>query len=155
MRTHRVPLILAIVLLAGGGPALAQTRAAHRVSVTIPSVLRLRLDADAATDRAQVDLAVDVADGVPTVMPGSTTVQLLANGAWDLHVAFSGDAGLGLTAQLDGGRSAALDGRDRVLASGGSTGGWMSTRVRYLAPAAVALADGRYGGTVTYTLTRP
>ncbi len=155
MRRTALALILA-ALLAVGARAQAQDHASHRVSVTIPTVLRLRLDEGARRDIADVELTVDVENGNAAVRPEASVLHLLANSAWTLHVSFAGDPGLGLRARLDGAASCPLTSGDCVLVSGGNTGGWQAHRVDYLAPDhLIALPDGRYGGTVTYTLTHP
>lgn len=155
MRRTALPLILA-ALLATGARAQAQDHASHQVSVAIPTVLRLQLDDGDRRDNADVELSVDVVDGHAAVRPEATALRVLANSAWILHVSFAGDAHLELRARVDAGASCPLSSGDCVLTGGGNTGGWQAHRVDYLAPDhLIALPDGRYGGTVTYTLTHP
>jgi len=84
MRLHDLSKVLALclALAAPHGGALAQGTASHQVSISIPTVLRLRIDDGSARDRASLDIAVEVADGVVRIDPGSTRVEVRANAGW-------------------------------------------------------------------------
>ena len=157
MRIHDLSKVLALslALAAPHGGALAQGTASHQVSVSIPTVLRLRIDDGTARDRASLDIAVSVAGDVVRIDPGSTRIEVRANADWALDVRYqtaSGSADLPLGATLDGSTWHRL--RDGArLAAGSATGGWRAFEVRYGLLA--SLSDGTYRGTVTYTLTQP
>lgn len=148
-------LALAAALAVPSGAALAQSSATHQVAVTIPTVLRLRLDDGATLDRASVDVAVQVAGGVVRIDPAATRVEVRANAGWALDAHYrpaSGGATLALSATLDGATWHRLSGGAR-LAVGAATGGWRPYTVAYGVPGPVS--DGTYLGTVVYTLTQP
>jgi hypothetical protein len=157
MRTRDLSKVLALslALAAPHGVALAQGTASHQVSVSIPTVLRLRLDDGAASDRASVDVAVSVAGDRVRIDPGTTRVEVRANADWALDVRYraapEGPA-VPLGATLDGTTWHRLAGGAR-LATGSATDGWRPFEVTYglLQP----LLDGTYHGTVVYTLTQP
>ena len=156
MRTHDLSKVLALclALAAPSGGALAQGSASHQVSVSIPTVLRLRLD-DAASDRAALDVAIEVAGERVRIDPGSTRIEIRANAPWALDVRFrpaAGSATVPLGASLDGSTWHRLAGGAR-LATGSATAGWRTLDVAYglLRP----ISDGTYHGSVVYTLTQP
>jgi hypothetical protein len=148
-------LALGLVLAAPHGFGLAQGTASHRVSISIPTVLRLRLDDGATRDSAALDLAIEVAGETVRIEPDRTRIEVRANAPWALDVRYeraadSGEVPLGV----------ALEGMDlrRIahgirLASGAATGGWRALDFRY--GLLDSLSDGTYHGTVTYTLTQP
>jgi hypothetical protein len=144
---------LALLILAGG--VLAQTTASHQVSVSIPVVLRLRLDGDRPIAEGAVDVEVLAQAGVTTIDPGTTRVEVRANASWTLDARFLADVGsetLALTARLGSGPWQDLRGGVELLA-GEATQGWTVFEVAY--GVAHLLSDGIYRGTVLFTLTRP
>lgn len=148
-------LALTAALAFPPGFALAQSTAAHEVSVTIPTVLRLRVDDGAAADRATIDVLVTVRGAAVAIDPGATPVAVRANAGWALDARYrpaDGSDALPLGATLDGTTWHALRHGAR-LASGAATGGWRDLTVAYGLLASVS--DGTYRGTVVYTLTQP
>jgi hypothetical protein len=144
---------LALLILAGG--VLAQTTASHRVSVSIPVVLRLRLDGDRSIAEGAVDVEVVARSGVTTIDPGTTRIEVRANASWTLDARFLADPGseaVALTARLEGSPWQDLRGGVELLV-GDATQGWTVFEVAY--GVAHLLSDGVYRGTVLFTLTRP
>ena len=144
---------LALLILAGG--VLAQSTASHRVSVSIPVVLRLRLDGGRSVAESGVDVEVVARSGVTTIDPGTTRVEVRANASWTLDARFLADVGsesLALNARLENGPWQDLRGGVELVA-GVATEGWTVFEVGY--GVAHLLADGIYRGTVLFTLTRP
>jgi hypothetical protein len=148
-------LTLTLALAAPSGAAWAQGAAAHHVSVSIPVVLRLRLDDGHAAADAPVDVLVRTRAGVTTIDPRTTRVAVRANTAWHLDARFHaalGSEALELTGRLEYGPSLDLCDGAR-LASGDANRDWTVFEVTY--GVAHVLSNGRYSGTVVYTLTRP
>jgi len=144
-----------LVLLAGAWASAQPGSASHQVSVTIPQVLRLRLDggANAAVDEVRIRVRVD--DGRLHLDPPSTRLAILANGSWQVIATFKPDAAsrdLPLLAAVDGAAPSRL-GAPRALLAGAATRGWADAMVRY--GLAYLPADGTYGGVITFTLARP
>jgi hypothetical protein len=157
MRLHDLSKVLALslALAAPFGGALAQGTASHQVSVSIPTVLRLRIDDATVRDRAALDIAVTVAGDRVRIEPGTTRIEVRANADWALDVRYlaaSNAASVPLGATLDGSTWHRLVDGAR-LATGAATGGWRPLEVRYGLLA--SLSDGTYRGTVVYTLTQP
>lgn len=157
MRLHDLSKVLALclALAAPSGGALAQGTASHQVSVSIPTVLRLRIDDATARDRAALDIAVTVAGDHVRIDPGTTRIEVRANADWALDVRYraaSGSPGVPLGATLDGSTWHRLASGAR-LATGTATGGWRALDVRY--GLLSSLSDGTYRGSVVYTLTQP
>ena len=148
-------LALSLALIGPHGGALAQSTASHRVSVSIPTVLRLRLIDGATSDRAAHDVAVEVAGDVVRIEPGATRIEVRANDAWALDVEYRparGSASVPLGASVDGTTWHRLSDGAR-FADVSPTHGWLSLFVAYRLLTNVA--DGSYQGTVTYSLTQP
>lgn len=148
-------LALATALAIPPGVAHAQATATHQVSITIPTVLRLRVDDAAPVDRATVDVLVTVRGEAVTIDPGATRIAVRANAGWALDARYrpaAGSAAAPLGATLDGTTWHALRHGAR-LATGTATGGWRDLTVRY--GLLESLSDGTYHGTVVYTLTQP
>lgn len=157
MRLHDLSKVLALslALAAPTGGALAQGTASHQVSVSIPTVLRLRLDDGAVRDRASLDVTVAVAGERVAIDPGTSRVDVRANGAWALDARYRPaphSTAIPLGATLDGATWHALSSGAR-LASGGATGGWRTFDIAY--GLLSSLSDGTYHGEVVYTLTQP
>ena len=148
-------LTLSLALAASSGAAWAQSTASHRVSVSIPVVLRLRLDDGQPAAEGSVDVRVRARAGATTIDPGATRVAVRANTSWNLDARFHaavGSEALELTGHLaDGPWLDLCDGAR--LATGDASRDWMVFEVAY--GVAHVLSDGRYSGTVVYTLTRP
>lgn len=148
-------LTLSLALAASSGAAWAQSSASHRVSVSIPVVLRLRLDDGHAAAEGSVDVRVHARRGATTIDPHATRVAVRANTAWHLDARFHaavGSEALELTGRLGGGPWFDLCDGAR-LATGDANREWTAFEVAY--GVAHVLSDGRYSGTVVYTLTRP
>ena len=157
MRIHDLSKVLALCLALAAPPwsALAQGTASHQVSVSIPTVLRLRIDDGATRDHASLDIAVEVTGDLVRIEPGTTHLEVRANADWALDVGYrpaDGSASVPLGASVDGGAWHHLSSVAR-LASGSATGGWRTFAVQY--KLLESLSDGIYRGTVTYTLTQP
>ena len=157
MRIHDLPKVLALFLALAVPPwgALAQGTASHQVSVSIPTVLRLRIDDSGTRDQASLDVTVSVADAYVRIDPGSTRVEIRANADWALDVQYraaSIEASVPMGATLDGTTWHRLSGGAR-LATGTATGGWRAFDVQYGLLHSISV--GTYRGTVTYTLTQP
>lgn len=148
-------LTLSLALAVPSGAAWAQSTASHRVSVSIPVVLRLRLDDAHAAAGSWVDVRVQARTGVTTIDPRATRVAVRANTAWHLDARFHAAVGsevLKLTGRLDDGPWLDL-GDGARLATGDANRDWTVFEVAY--GVAHVLSNGRYSGTVVYTLTRP
>ena len=146
---------ITIVALALAGTAVAHGGASHQVSITIPTVLRLRVDEREARDTLSVPIRVEVARALHDIDPASTRLQVFANVAWQLSVSYRpvGDAsGLVLSWHAHG-ASGILRSAPGVVASGRETGGWRTIDVDY--GVANEPADGEYHGVIAYTLARP
>ena len=146
---------LALALVAPHTGALAQGSASHQVSISIPTVLRLRMVDSATSDRATHAVAVEVAGDVVRIEPGTTRIEIRANDDWALDVQYrpaGGSASVPLAASVDGSTWHRLSDGARI-ATGAPTGDWRSIDVAYRLLSAVA--DGSYQGTVTYSLTQP
>lgn len=157
MRLHDLSKVLALclALTAPHAGALAQGTASHQVSVSIPTVLRLRIDDDSAHDRASLDVTVSVAGDRVRIDPGSTRVEIRANADWALDVRYhaaSPSSAAPLTATLDQTIWHRLAGGAR-LATGSATDGWRAFDVAY--GLLHSISDGTYQGTIVYTLTQP
>ena len=146
---------LSLALVAPHGGALAQSTVSHQVSVSIPTVLRLRLIDGATSDRAAHDVAVEVAGDVVRIEPGATRIEVRANDDWALDVQYRparGSASVPLGGSVDGTTWHRLSDGARI-ATGTPTGDWRTIDVAYRLLTNVA--DGTYQGTVTYSLTQP
>jgi len=152
-----VVTLVGLMTLFLAAPCAAQTRATHEVSVSLPTILRLRIDAGPTWSLGGVPLTIDVAAGVASLEPDHTRVQVLANTRWQLSAAFNPE---GNSTPLELGF--VVDDRPvtwhrtslvHVVLRGDATCGWHEETIRYLL--AAVPADGSYGGLITYTLTRP
>jgi len=147
--------VATIVALALAGSTLAQGSASHQLGVSIPTVLRLKLDHQVASDHATVPLDVRVDGRQRTIDPASTRLEVFANTDWQLSISYAprgGGAGLVLSwhAIGDGG---VLGSSPTVLTGGRATGGWRTIDVTY--GIVNEPADGAYQGVIAYTLARP
>ncbi len=150
-----LPGVATIVALALAGSAFAQSSANHQVSVSIPTVLRLRIDEHVASDHATVNVSIRVEGALRTIDPASTRLEVSANTAWQLSVSYTStvdDSGLVLSWHALG-NSDVLHGSPTVVATGHSTGGWRAVHVDY--GVVNEPADGDYQGLIAYTLARP
>ena len=157
MRIHDLSKVLALclALAAPSGNALAQGAASHQVSVSIPTVLQLRIDDAMAFDRASLDVTVSVAGDGVRIDPGSTRIEVRANAPWALDVRFRsapGSAAVPLSASVDESTWHRLASGAR-LATGSATTGWQAYDVAY--GLLRSISDGTYHGSVAYTLTQP
>lgn len=149
--------LIGFLTLVLGANCAAQTRSSHDVTITVPALLRLRIDDGQPVADAWVPLAVDVANGVARIAPDHTRLLILANTQWQVTATFAPDAGserLVLGFAVEG--AATVWSRTRspqIVLRGAATGGWRERTVRYAL--AEVPADGRYGGVITYTLSRP
>ena len=145
--------VFVALMLAGG--ASAQASASHQIGISIPSLLRLRIDQHVTSDHASVPVHVCVEGSLREIEPASTRVEVLANTDWQLSVRFAPDrdgAGIELRWQTGGSSGALLD-RPSRIASGRATGGWRAIEVGYAVGSAPF--DGEYRGVIAYTLARP
>jgi len=153
-RSATYALTLLLGLLALSGVAAAQATATNTVTVHIPTVLRLRVDATAARDQAEVDFAWSATDR--TLSPNSVEVQVFANAHWTLTVQELG-AGPNLEYRHPGDASGWRDPMlgDGVVTTQGPTGGWLRYALDFrVRPGEVdTTPDGTR--TVLFTLTRP
>ncbi len=156
MRHLELSKILTLSLaLALPSAAWAQSTTSHRVSVSIPVVLRLRLDDGRTADEGSVDVRVHARTGVTTIDPRATRVAVRANSAWHLDARFHaavGSEALELNGRLAEGPWLDLCTGAR-LATGDASRDWTVFEVAY--GVAHVLSNGHYSGTVVYTLTRP
>ena len=149
---YRVTALVALVL---AGAASAQASASHQIGISIPSLLRLRIDQQVASDHASVPVRVRVEGSRREIEPASTRVEVLANTDWQLSVRFAPDrdsAGIEVRWQTSGSSGALLD-SPSLIARGRATGGWRAIEVRYAVSSAPF--DGEYRGVIAYTLARP
>ena len=157
MRKGIVFLLLLIVGLAN--VATAQRRSAHDVRLSIPNVLRLKLDDGVSRSSADVDIDIRVTDGAFEIAPASSNVQVMANSAWQLSASYVPASEADAEAQLMWRAEADDSGWERftsypqIVERGENTGGWQNFDLRY--GLQNLPADGHYQGTVTYTVTRP
>jgi hypothetical protein len=149
MRTLALSLVLLLV-----GAAAAQSSTDHGVSVDVPVVLKLRLDGATTIGGARQPIVTEVAGGGATVTP-TDGLQILSNVPWQLGVAYLPASAADVRLRLLGaGGGTPLSPIDRIIAHGDRTGGWIDL------PIAIDLdgappADGRYRGTLVYTLSQP
>ena len=147
-------LILLLGLLSLSGVAAAQATATNTVTVHIPTVLRLKVDAARASDHKSVDFTWSEKDHVLT--PNSIDVQVFANAHWTLTVQELG-AGPNLEYLHPGDASGWRDPMlgDGVVTAQGPTGGWLDYELDFrVRPGEVdTTPDGTR--TVVFTLTRP
>ena len=144
-----------IIALALAGSILAQGSANHQVSVSIPTVLRLRIDHQAANDHAAVPVAVRVESAVREIDPASTRLEVFANTDWQLSISYApinGGSVLALSWHAFG-ASGTAHRSPSVLTGGRATGAWRSIDVTY--GIVDEPADGTYQGMIAYTLARP
>ncbi len=149
---HGLATIVALALV---GSTLAQGSANHHVSVSIPTVLRLRIDNTVASDRASVPVSVRVDGALREIDPAATRLEVFANTAWQLSVSYTpvgGGSGLVLSWHTVG-SSGVLGSSPAIVAGGRATGGWRLIDVDY--GIVNASADGTYQGVIAYTLARP
>ena len=147
--------VATIVALALVGSTLAQGSANHQVSVSIPTVLRLRIDHTVSSDNASVPVSVRVDGALREIDPASTRLEVFANTAWQLSVSYTpvaGGSGLVLSWHAAG-TSGVLRGSPAIVAGGRATGGWRLIDVDY--GIVNEPADGTYQGVIAYTLARP
>ena len=144
-----------IAALALAGSTLAQGSANHQVSVSIPTVLRLRLDHQVASHHASVPVSVRVEGALRAIDPTSTRLEVFANTAWQLSVSYAPTAGAAdlVLSWHALGASGVLRASSSVLGDGHATGGWRPIDVTY--ELVSEPADGHYQGVIAYTLARP
>ena len=149
---YRVTALVALVL---AGAATAQTSASHQVAISIPTLLRLRVDHLVTSDHASVPVNVHVEGSLHDIEPAATRVEVLANTAWELSVRdASGADANGLALRWHAlGASGAVRVSPSIVASGGPTRGWRAIDVGYAV--ANEPADGTHRAVVAYTLVRP
>lgn len=149
---HGLATIVALALV---GSTLAQGSANHQVSVSIPTVLRLRIDHTVASDHASVPVNVRVDGALREIDPAGTRLEVFANTAWQLSVSYTpvaGGSGLVLSWHAAG-NSGILRSSPAIVAGGRATNGWRSIDVDY--GIVNDSADGTYQGVIAYTLARP
>ncbi len=148
-----------LVVLGLANIAAAQKSAGHDVSISVPNILRLKIDDDVAQDQANVDVSIRVADGAFEIAPAGSSVQVMANSAWQLSASYVPASEADAAAQLMWRAEADKSGWERftsypqIIERGENTGGWQNFDLRY--GLQTLPADGHYQGTVTYTVTRP
>ena len=155
MRPRLAHAVATLAALALAGAANAQASASHTVAISIPALLRLRIDHHEASDHARVPIHVRVEGSRSEVEPASTLIEVLANTGWTLSARFEPEHdsdGIELRWQTDGG-SGVLLASPSPVARGRATGGWRAIEVRY-AVGGVPI-DGAYRGVIAYTLARP
>jgi len=147
--------VTALVALALAGGASAQASASHQIGVSIPSLLRLRIDQYVASDHASVPVHVRVEGSRREIEPASTRVEVLANTAWQLSIRAASDSDAnGLVLHWHAlGASGVVRVSPSIVASGGATRGWRAVDVGYAV--ANEPANGAYGVVIAYTLVRP
>ncbi len=156
---HKIILNISIIILMTLGVAAAQDSAGHRVNVSIPNVLKLRLDNGTNTSSASVPIDIQVENGNYRIDPAYSELQIFANSNWQLSASYSPDSTNDAQAQLtwrmnDRGSWQDFTAYPRVLSSGEKTQGWQSLSIAYGLKAPLP-TDGNYSGVVTYTLARP
>ena len=137
--------------------AWAQKSASHDVKLSVPNILRLKIDDSAARDQAKVAIQIRVADGAFEIAPALSTVQVMANSAWQLSAnyvpASQKDAAQLMWRVETEGSWERFTAYPQLVEQGENTKGWQSFNFRY--GLQTLPADGHYQGTVTYTVTRP
>jgi hypothetical protein len=147
-----------LALLAALSGAAAAQSAQHGATVSIPTVLKLKLDhTDDSVSLTQA-IAVTVENGAYEITPGSNELQVFSNTPWQLSISYRPDSERDAEAQLrwqhEGDGWSRLTGSPQIVDEGGSTGGWQSHVVDYDLDGVVP-ADGVYRGTITYVLAQP
>ena len=149
---------LFLVVLGLANVAAAQRSAGHDVKLSVPNILRLKIDDNVAQDQANVDINIRVANGAFEIAPAGSNVQVMANSAWQLSASYVPASEADAEAQLMW-RAEAEQSWERftsypqIVERGENTGGWQNFDLRYGLQSVPA--DGHYQGTVTYTVTRP
>ena len=152
-------LFFVLVVLGLANVAAAQRSSSHDVSLSIPNILRLKIDDSATQDRADVDIDIRVSNGAFEIAPASSSVRVMANSAWQLSASYVPASEADAAAQLMWRAAAAEGGWERftsypqIVERGENTRGWQNFNLRYGLQSLPA--DGHYQGTVTYTVTRP
>ena len=149
---------LLTLLAALSGTVAAQSTTGHGATVSVPTVLKLKLDhSDDSVGLSQA-IAVTVENGTYEVTPGSNELQVFSNTPWQLSISYRADSERDALAQLrwqhEGDGWSRLTRSPRIVDEGGSTGGWQSHVVAYDLDGVVP-ADGVYRGTITYVLAQP
>lgn len=154
MRNTLKQVVITTIVLLLMTAAVAQQPASHSVTVTIPAVLKLRLDRSVTT---QAEIAVDITvhEGVYSISPAATELHILANSGWQLNASYmqaASQPAMQLLWRVSDKWRPFQPYPTRLL-SGTATRGWQAVTVAYglgsLPP------DGHYQGVVTYTLSRP
>ena len=151
--------VLFILVLGLANVAAAQRSGAHDTSVGVPNILRLKIDDSIAEDQANVDIDIRVSNGAFEIAPARSSVQVMANSAWQLSASYVPTSAEDAAAQLMWRAGAVEGGWERftsypqIIERGENTGGWQNFDLRY--GLQTLPADGHYQGTVTYTVTRP
>lgn len=141
-------LILLAAALLTASPARAQSTVHNTVTVTIPTVLRLRIDRAAAQDSASVDFTVQGT----TLSPASLQIDVFANAAWALTVSYGSDRGPGILYRMAGTRSWWSPSQRPTLVQGPPTRGWRALHLDFKAQTTAAEPEHR---TLVFTLARP
>lgn len=150
----RLNVLVSLIVLVFSS-SLAQ-EVSHQVSVSLPNILRLKIDKQQTASSADVAVQVIVKNGAFEITPAHTTVEVLANSDWQLSASYQPDTRADAAAKLSwamNGVEKAFTSYPSVLAGGKATNGWQGFDLEY--GLAALPADGIYGGTVTYTLARP
>lgn len=130
-------------------PAAAQSTAHNTVTVSIPTVLRLKIDAAGGADRASAGFTIQDS----TVTPDHLTIEVFANDAWSLTVDEVTGSGPHLRYDVDrSGRWRSTATRSTVGSSPVGTNGWASYYLRFRVD---GRASGRYQRTLLFTLSHP
>ena len=150
--------IVLVGLLSLSSVVQAQKSASHDVKLSVPNILRLKIDDSAARDQAEVAIQIRVADGAFEIAPALSRVQVMANSAWQLSASYVPASQKDAQAQLMWRTEAAgswerFTAYPQLVEQGENTKGWQSFDFRY--GLQTLPADGHYQGTVTYTVTRP
>ncbi len=141
-------LILLASAVLSAAPARAQTTVHNTVTVTIPTVLRLRIDRSTAQDRASVDFTLEGT----TLTPASLQIDVFANAGWALTVSYASDRGPGILYRVAGTSGWWSPDQKPTIAQGPPTRGWRALHLDFSAQAPTAEPEHR---TLVFTLARP
>lgn len=136
------------------GTAAAQSTAHTTVTVNIPTVLRLRIDAAQPSDSQHVDFTIEGTN----VTPDSIDVEVFSNASWKLLVQDGGGTGpvLAYRSFYRGSWSAwRTPQQSPVVAEDHATGGWKRIPAEFRLASQTASTSGKTTRTLLFTLTRP
>jgi hypothetical protein len=135
------------------GFALSQS-SGHTVSVSVPTLLQLRLG-DEVAQQFTLPITADIHEGVYELTPATSTLFVRSNTSWKLLASFTpfSETPLRLTGRL-GLSWQRFKSYEAAFAAGPKTLGWQPLEIAYGIETPLP-PDGTYRGIITYTLVHP